>query len=105
MIHVIALITAKPGMRDKVLEFFHANIPAVRAEQGCVEYVPTVDAQGLGPVQTDIGPDTFAVIEKWESMDALKAHIAAPHMKDYGAKTKDLLQSRVIHVLTPHGTA
>jgi quinol monooxygenase YgiN len=34
-------------------------------------------------------------------MDALKAHAAAPHMKEYGAKTKDLLASRVIHILSP----
>ncbi len=104
MIHVIAIITAKPGLRDQVLELFHANMPAVHAEQGCVEYVPTIDAEGFGPVQAEIGPDSFAVVEKWESMDALKAHAAAPHMAAYGAKTKDLLASRVIHVLTPHGT-
>lgn len=103
MVHVIALITAKPGLRDKVLEIFHANVPAVRAERGCIEYVPTVDAQGFGPVQSELGPDTFAVVEKWESMDALKAHGAAPHMKEYGAATKDMLAGRVIHVLTPHG--
>ena len=33
-------------------------------------------------------------------MDALKAH-AARRMKEYGAKTKDLLASRVIHILSP----
>jgi quinol monooxygenase YgiN len=104
LIHVIAIITAKPGLRDQVLELFHANMPAVHAEQGCVEYVPTIDAEGFGPAQAAIGPDSFVVVEKWESMDALKAHAAAPHMKEYGAKTKDLLASRVIHVLTPHGT-
>jgi quinol monooxygenase YgiN len=41
------------------------------------------------------------VIEKWESTDALKAHAAAPHMKAYGAKVKDMVASRVIHVLKP----
>jgi quinol monooxygenase YgiN len=34
-------------------------------------------------------------------MDALSAHAVAPHMKAYGAKTKDLLASRVIHILSP----
>jgi quinol monooxygenase YgiN len=53
------------------------------------------------PVQTKYGPDTFVVVEKWESMDALKAHAAAPHMQAYGAKTKELLASRVIHILSP----
>ena len=41
------------------------------------------------------------VIEKWESVDHLKAHAVAPHMKEYGAKDKDLMAGRVIHVLSP----
>ncbi|MBX9593618.1 MAG: antibiotic biosynthesis monooxygenase, partial [Roseomonas sp.] len=38
MIHVLAIITTKPGMRDAVLEAFRANRPAVHAEDGCIEY-------------------------------------------------------------------
>ena len=101
MIHVIAIITAKPGQREKVLEAFRANVPAVRAENGCIEYGATVDADGLGSFQTRVGGDTFVVVEKWESVDALKAHAAAPHMAAYAAKTRDLLADRVIHVLSP----
>lgn len=101
MIHVIAIITAKPGMRDAVLKEFKANMPAVHAEKGCIEYGPAVDAEGMGPVQTAMGPDTFVVIEKWASMDDLKAHGGAPHMKTYAGKVKDMLASRVIHVLKP----
>ena len=40
-------------------------------------------------------------IEKWEGAEALKAHAAAPHMKAYAAKTKDMIASRTIHVLSP----
>jgi quinol monooxygenase YgiN len=101
MIHVIAVITAKPGKREEVLTHFRANVPAVRAERGCIEYGAAVDADPALPVQTKYGPDTFLVVEKWESMDALKAHAAAPHMAAYGAKTKELLASRVIHILSP----
>ena len=101
MIHVIAVITAKSGKRDEVLKHFRANVPAVRAEQGCIEYGAAIDAEPALPIQTKYGADAFVVVEKWESMDALKAHAAAPHMKEYGAKTKDLLASRVIHVLAP----
>jgi quinol monooxygenase YgiN len=101
MIHVLAIITAQSGQRDAVLELFRANVPAVRAEKGCIEYGATVDADGFGSLQTKFGPDTFVVVEKWESPDALKAHAAAPHMVAYGAKTKDLLASRVIHILSP----
>ena len=101
MIHVIAVITALPGKRDEVLQHFRANVPAVRAEQGCIEYGAALDADPALPVQTKYGADTFVVVEKWESMDALKAHAAAPHMAAYGAKTKPLLASRVIHILSP----
>lgn len=100
MIHVVAVITAKPGMRDAVLKEFHANMPAVHAEKGCVEYGPTIDAPDMGPIQTPFGPDTFVVIEKWETVEDLKAHAAAPHMAAYAAKVKDMLANRVIHVLT-----
>ena len=101
MIHVIAVITAKPGMRDAVLREFRANMPAVHAEQGCIGYAPAVDAEGMGGFQTPFGPDTFVAIEKWESAEALKAHAAAPHMKAYAAKTKGMVASRTIHVLSP----
>ena len=101
MVHVLAVITAKPGKREEVLRHFRANVPAVRAEKGCIEYGAAVDAEAALPVQTRYGTDTFVVVEKWESMDALKAHAAAPHMAAYGAKTKELLASRVIHILSP----
>ena len=101
MVHVLAVITAKPGKREEVLTHFRANVPAVRAEKGCIEYGAAVDAEAALPVQTRYGADTFVVVEKWESLDALKAHAAAPHMAAYGAKTKELLASRVIHILSP----
>jgi len=101
MIHVVAVITAKPGQREAMLREFRANCAAVRAEDGCIEYGPAVDAEGMGSFQTRFGPDTFVVIEKWRDAVALKAHAAAPHMQAYGAKVKDLIAGRVIHVLSP----
>lgn len=101
MIHVLAIITAKPGQRDKILEAFRANVPAVRAEEGCIEYGAAIDTEGLGSFQAKFGPDTFVVVEKWASVEALKAHGAAPHMAAYAAKTKDMVASRAIHVLSP----
>lgn len=99
-VHVVAVITAKPGLRDQVLAAFQANVPAVHAEDGCIEYGATIDTPDAGPIQTNVGDDTFVVVEKWESLDALKAHAAAPHMAAYGAKVKDMLASRVVHVLS-----
>ena len=101
MVHVLAVITAKPGRRDEILAAFRANVPAVHAEDGCIEYGATIDTEDVGALQTPFGDDTFVAVEKWESLAALKAHIAAPHMAAYGAKTKDIVASRIIHVLSP----
>ncbi len=101
MVHVVAVITAKPGLRDEILTAFRANVPTVRAEDGCIEYGATIDTEDAGALQTPFGDDTFVVVEKWESLAALKAHAAAPHMAAYGAKVKDMIASRVIHVLSP----
>ena len=99
MIHVIAIITAKPGQRAAILANFAANRPAVLAEAGCIEYGAAIDLEDMGTAA--YGPDSFVVVEKWESAEHLKAHAAAPHMKAYGEKNKDLVASRVIHVLKP----
>ena len=100
-IHVLAVITAKKGMRKHILEAFHQNSSTVRQEQGCMEYIATIDANDAGALQAKFGDDTFVVVEKWESLGALKDHAASPHMAAYAQKTKDLIASRVIHVLSP----
>ena len=99
MIHVIAVITAKPGQRESILTHFRANVPAVRAEKGCIEYGAAVDAVPALKFQTACGADTFVVVEKWESPEALMAHATAPHMAAYAGKTREFIASRVIHVL------
>lgn len=101
MVHVIAIITAKPGKRAEVLKAFNANVPNVRAEPGCIEYGAAVDAEGAPSIQTKYGDDTFVAIEKWESLDALRAHSRAPHMAAYAETVKPLLAERIIHVLSP----
>ena len=88
-VHVVAVITAKPGKRAELLAAFKANVPNVHAEEGCLEYVATVDTEDGHSIQTRFGEDTFVVVEKWASLAALKAHGAAPHMAAYAARTKD----------------
>ena len=100
MIAVVAVITAKPGQRAALLEAFHANVPAVRAEAGCLEYAGAIDADGFS-FAAPMGADTFVVLEKWADGDALRAHARAPHMAAYAAATKELVANRMIHVLAP----
>ena len=100
MIRVVAVITANPGRREEVLSVLRANVPAVRAEKGCIEYAAHIDAADVGSFQAKFGPDTFVVLESWESPEALRDHAAAPHMKSYAQRTKDLVASRAIHILS-----
>ena len=101
MIHVLAIITAQPGMRERILEAYRGNVAAVRAETGCIAYDAVVDAGHAAAGFASFGADTFVVVEKWESMAALQAHAVAPHMKAYAAKVREWTASRAIHVLEP----
>lgn len=103
IVHVMAVITAKAEMRAQVLAAFNENVANVLAEDGCIEYGATIDTPEVGDFQSAFGPDTFVVVEKWQSLEHLKAHIASPHMAAYAAKVKDMLANRVIHVLSPVG--
>ncbi len=98
-VHVLAVITTKPGKRDEVLKLFRANVPAVLEEDGCIEYGATIDCADAG-FAAKYGDDTFVVVEKWASMSALGAHAGSLHMKAYGASTKEMLADRVIHVMS-----
>jgi len=101
MIHVIATIDLAPGTREAFLVEFRKLIADVRAEAGCIEYGPAVDAQTGIPTQFKIGNDRVTVIEKWESVDALKAHAVAPHMQAYRVRVKDFVRATELRVLAP----
>lgn len=101
MIHVIAAIQIAEGKRAEFLAEFHQVVPKVRDEEGCIEYGPTIDVETNIPAQPDVRDNVVTVVEKWEDLDALEAHLIAPHMLEYRAKVKDLVQGATIHVLQP----
>ena len=101
MIHVIATVELNPGTRDKFLAEFRKLIPDVKAEVGCIEYGPAIDAETDIPIQFKIGPDKVTIIEKWEDAAALKAHGVAPHMQAYRARVKGFVRGMELRVLTP----
>ena len=101
MIHVIATVELNPGTRDKFLAEFRKLIPDVKAEVGCIEYGPAIDADTDIPIQFKIGPDKVTIIEKWEDAAALKAHGVAPHMQAYRARVKGFVRGMELRVLAP----
>jgi quinol monooxygenase YgiN len=101
MIIVLATIELHPGKRAEFLAEFHKIVPPVRAEQGCIEYFPTVDTPSGMSVQGPLREDVVVVVEKWESIAALEAHLVAPHMMAYRPKVKDFVKKVGLQILTP----
>jgi quinol monooxygenase YgiN len=101
MIHVIATVELADGKRDAFLVEFHKLVPLVRAEKGCIDYGPTIDVTTGIPAQVPLRDQVVTVVERWDSLDALRAHLQAPHMTDYRARVKDLVRGVKIQVLQP----
>lgn len=101
MIHVVATIEVQPGQRAAFLREFHALMPLVHAEHGCIEYGPAVDCPTSIPVQARLGEDTVLILEKWSDVAALEAHLKAPHMADYRVKVKPFVKGVTLRVLQP----
>lgn len=101
MIHVIATIELKVGKRDQFLEEFRRLVPLVRAETGCLAYSPAIDLLTELPVQTPLRNNVVTVVEQWENLDALRAHLIAPHMLEYRGRVKDLITKVQLQILQP----
>lgn len=101
MIHVIASIELVPGQRDAFLAEFHALMPHVQAEDGCIEYGPTVDVQTKIGAQIPRRADVVTIVEKWRDLPALEAHLVAPHMQPYRAKVKSIVVATKLQILEP----
>ena len=98
MINVLASVNLKPGKRLEFIELFKANVPNVLAEEGCIEYAPTIDVTPALPRQI-VDDNMVTIIEKWESLEALQAHLVAPHMLAYKEQVTDIVEGATIKVL------
>jgi len=98
MIYVIASIHVKKGRLQDFIEVFKSNVPDVRKERGCIQYSPTVDINADLPPQI-LDENVVTVIECWESLDALRDHLATPHMLAYREKVKGIVEDISIKVL------
>ena len=98
MINVIASIHIKEGKRSDYLRILKASVQAVRKEKGCLEYVPTGDIDTGLPIQV-LDKNVVTILEKWESLEALNAHLVSPPMLDYREKVKDLVDRVSVKVL------
>jgi len=98
MIYVIASIHVKEGRLQDFIEVFKSNVPDVREERGCIQYSPTVDINADLPPQI-LDENVVTIIECWDSLDALRDHLATPHMLAYREKVKGIVEDTSIKVL------
>ena len=101
MIHVIATIALQPGRRDDFLAEFRRIVPEVLAEAGCLDYGPAIDARTDIVAQAAPRDDVVTVVERWEGLDHLKAHLTAPHMQAYRARVKEMVAGTTLVILDP----
>ena len=99
MIHVIATITLKPGLLDDFMAVLKNNAVTVRSEEGCVDYTLCVDVDSGLPPQGPVRENTVTILEAWESLDHLRAHLNTPHMQQFGKKTRDMRVSTHLQVV------
>jgi len=101
MIHVIAAIEIEAGKRAEFLQAFNDNDPSVLEEDGCLAYGPTVDLKTDIAVQVPYRENVVTIVEQWESLDHLFAHLKAPHMATYREKVKDIVKGASLQILEP----
>ncbi len=101
MLHVIATIELVSGSREAFLAEFHRIVPLVRGERGCLQYGPTIDAETDIANQSPTGEDVVTIVEQWEDVESLKAHLQAPHMLEYRPRVKEMIRSSRLQILQP----
>ena len=63
-----------------------------------MEYVPTIDVPtGLPPQELD--NNVVTIIEKWDSLEDLQAHLSTPHMLAYKERVEDIVDKVSLKVL------
>jgi len=101
VIHVFATVELADGKRPEFLAELANVVPHVLAEEGCIEYGPAIDITSGLPVQAPARENTVVIVEKWSDIEALKAHLVAPHMKAYRQAVKGIVKGMSVQILKP----
>lgn len=83
-VNVLAIFHAKPEHRDELKRRLEIMAEATQAEQGCLLYALQVGADD---------PNALGFVEKWESDDALAAHLQSEHVRS-GASERAAMMSQ-----------
>jgi quinol monooxygenase YgiN len=100
MLTIVAEIRVYQGglHKEKVMQAFKKIIPTVRKEPGCHTYELLVDADVEVNYQTK-DADLILILEKWEGIEYLNAHIQTPHVQAYQLEVRDHVADVKIRIL------
>lgn len=84
MIGVFARATVKPGHSQDFEKLSRTLHNKSLSEQGVISY-------DFGPAQGSTAENEFAFIERWESIEALEAHMETEHYKKADTDCQDFL--------------
>jgi quinol monooxygenase YgiN len=99
VIHLVVTMQIREGAMAAFLDLARDLAPVVQRELGCAEYEFTTDVQSFITTQEPVQKNRVTLLEEWESLDALQAHLATPHMKAAGPKMAALRESVSIRVM------
>jgi quinol monooxygenase YgiN len=74
MVVVNAVVKTTPEDIDALRGAIGIMETASREETGCVDYTFSVEVSD---------PNVMRITEKWQSVEALKAHMTTPHMAEF----------------------
>lgn len=86
---VLANIEPKEGCQDSIIEVSKELIDESLLEEGNIDY------QLLKPIEGD----NLTFVEKWESLDALKRHMASPHFLNFSEESEEFVKEMTIQVI------
>jgi quinol monooxygenase YgiN len=81
MIVIVGYLKISPQKIADVRQAVRAIVSETRKEPGCIYYAFAEDF---------LEPGTIRIAERWESWEALKAHVAMPHFTAWRAVLKEI---------------
>lgn len=109
MIYVHVILDLLPGAREAYLEAVQELGVESRLEEGCLEYVVTVEhplplalsRNFACDASSPSGSDHVVLVEKWDDLEFYERHFSQPHFDVYLGKVKHLIRRVEMRILEP----
>jgi quinol monooxygenase YgiN len=86
---VLAKIQPKEGCQDSIVELAKELVYESLLEEGNIDYQLLKSSED----------DTLTFVEKWESPEILKKHMASPHFLNFGEESGEFVENMDIQVI------